>query len=244
MTRSKKSRLVGSLREVGVIVVGVSVALAGDAAYGQYHERQERERILRSFRADLQLDSAQFAAAVGSSSDALARLVDVLEAPSPEVSAIELAAAIRESIFFPSGLKEDATYREATSGAGLSLIQERTLRESLLRYYSRSFTGMPSEMWVAYLTDVHGAYERTLRRHLGSAYLELVQCQRQSPEFETCLAGPSLRVDLAALRADPDFAEGVVAMSLWSRRFRNLIGVQQELHRSLTSQLDDVMEGG
>ena len=241
LTQSKLRRLGGLLREVAVIVVGVSVALGADAMYERQRDKAERDRILRSFRADLRLDSAEFASAFGPTEGATSRLLAMIDNPSAVVDPIDLAAALRESIFYPGGLKEAATYREVTATGRISLIEDEALRGSLLRYYARSFTGLPPEMWAAYVADVHGAYERTLRRHLGSAFLELVQCRSRATDYEACLTPPSARIDLAALRADPDFVEGLVGMALWAGRFGNLIGRQRGLHEALVGLVDEAI---
>lgn len=229
------------VREVAVIVVGVSVALGADAMYGRRQDGVERERILNSFRADLRLDSVQFSRVGETTRDATNRLLAVVDHPSGDVDPIYLAAALRESFSFPSGLKETSTYREVTATGKISLIEDEGLRESILRYYGRSFSGIPSEIWTAYFADVHGAYERVLRRHLGTGFLEMQECRMQSADYEACLAPIATRIDFAALRSDPGFSEGLVGMALWAGRFAVFIGGQRVLHEDLVDRLDEVI---
>ena len=226
-----------------MIVVGVSVALGADAMYERRQDGLERERILNSFRAELRLDSVHFSRVGSITEDATGRLLAIVDDPPDTVDPIYLAAALRESFSFPSGLKETTTYREVTSTGRISLIENEELRETILRYYGRSFTGIPSEIWAAYFADVHGAYERVLRRHLGTAFLEMQKCGMQNADYEACLAPIGDRIDFAGLKADPEFAEGLVGMALWAGRFAVFIGGQQALHQDLVERLDEVIGG-
>lgn len=70
------------VREVAVIVVGVSVALGADAMYGRRQDGLERERILNSFRADLRLDSVQFSQVAETTRDATSRLLAIVDHPA------------------------------------------------------------------------------------------------------------------------------------------------------------------
>ncbi|HEX9659370.1 MAG TPA: hypothetical protein VGA18_03680, partial [Rhodothermales bacterium] len=156
---------------------------------------------------------------------------------SVSASPVELARAVRESIVFPSGLKETTTYREITATGRVGLIRNVELREAILKYYSRPFTGMPSEMWEAYVSEISGEYERSLRRHMGSAYVDLTACGWRSEDYESCLTGPGERLDLNRLRSDPDFVERLVGMRLWAGRFKNYVGQQASEHLALSTRV-------
>ena len=223
-----------------MIVAGVSVALGADAMYDRYQDGLERVRILHSIRADLRLDSALYAAVLGVERNGPARLLVLVDA-ADGAALVPAADAMRESVYFPGGEKESATYREITASGTISLLEDEDLRESLLRYYAGTFTGIPAQSWAMYMTDVHGAYERSLRRHLGSAYLDLVSCRGFDSGYDECLAGPAARIDLRALAADPDFVELLVGMALWAGRIENFIGREFERHEELSARIDDAL---
>jgi hypothetical protein len=233
------------LREVAVIVVGVSLALGADALYGIRQDRVELDRILGSIDADLRLDSLDYDRAVGRqldlARDATSRLLALIEDPSADAANLEVARLIRASVVTPSGNKESATYREITATGRIGLIRDPKLRTALLRYYSRSFTALPPEMLAAYRADISGEYERSLRRHMGSAYVALMACTMGRPDYESCLRGPSERIDLARLRSDQEFVEQLVGMTLWAGRFKNFVEQQSREHLALASQLRAAM---
>lgn len=229
-----------------MIVAGVTLALGADALYDAGQDRSERAQILVALDSDLRLDSVAYAGAVGRTldmgADAASALLALIEDPTQHMGSVELGMLVRESVLFPSGLKESATFREMTSTGRLALIDDPALRESLLKYYSRPFSGLTSEMWDGYVSDVSGPYERSLRRHMGSGYIGLQACLPFSEGYEGCLQQPSARLDLDRLRADPEFVEQLVGMALWAGRFKNFVGAQAASHRALAAQIKDAID--
>ena len=245
MRKTVSQQVAALFREVAVIVAGVSLALGADDLYQKRQDQVELQRILRSIDADLQADSLAYDLAVDGTLDrSLAAAVSVLAwvedyAASP--NSVELARAIRESIVFPSGLKETTTYREITATGRIGLIRSPELREAILKYYSRPFTGITPEMWGAYVSEISGGYERALRRHMGSTYVDLMACGWRAADYEACLAGSSERLDLNRLRRDPDFVERLVGMTLWAGRFKNLVGLQSREHLVLSAKVREAV---
>lgn len=224
-----------------MIVAGVTLALGADALYEAGQDRAERARILGALDSDLRLDSLAYARAVGGSLDraveAAAALLALVEDPTRHLSGVELGTLIRESILIPPGQKETVTFREITATGSIGLIDDPDLREALLRYYSRPFTGLPAEMWASYISDVSGPYERSLRQHMGSGYLALQACSPLSEDYEGCLQQPSTRLDLDRLRSDPEFVERLVGITLWAGRFRNFVSAQAAYHREVAGRI-------
>ncbi len=247
MSKPVVRRLGAMLREVVVIVTGVSLALAADALYDRRQDRAERTRILRSLDADLRADSVAYARVAAGWLDqraqAAATLLAVVEDPTRTIDQVELARLVRESIAFPSGVKESATYREITATGGIGLIERPALREALLRYYAMSFYGMPSEMYASFISGISAPYEESLRRLLGGAYIALTSCLPAAAEYEQCLEAQSGRVDLGRLRADPDFVQRLVGVVLWAGRFRVFVGAQARQQAAVAEQVKAVVAG-
>ena len=155
--------------------------------------------------------------------------------PSKSLTRLDLARAVRESIIFPSGQKESATYRELTTTGRLFLIEEPALRRSLLQYYSRPFIGIPPEMWSEYLASVYYPYDGSLRRHLGADYVGLMRClvRPGDPQYEDCVLSHTKRLDPRRLKADLDFMQQLVGMTTGTARVDAFIRIEARAHQRL-----------
>jgi hypothetical protein len=239
VTRTPLQRIGTLTREVAVIVVGVSVALGADAAYQGWQEGRERVRILESLHANLLLDADQFERGAASSAraqEATTALVAYMEGDD-ELDPTAVARLVRTSVIFPSGVKESTTFREITATGRIALINDDQLREALLGYYARTFTGILPAMWANYVSNVSGAYERSLQRILGAGYLPLFACNPSGTGYDACLFDASAGLDLEALRNDAELRAQVVGMANWARRFSNLIRTQGLRHQELLEQI-------
>lgn len=139
MTEKRFPRTQALLAQFVIIVAGVLVALAADQWRGARSDRATEARYLERLRADLQWDTANFAAF---DRVALRAKAEVLRDLAAENALVRLMA--RESLvddlnysgFVALPANRPATFEELQSTGNLGLIRDIELRGALSYYYS------------------------------------------------------------------------------------------------------------
>lgn len=179
-------RIVG---EIGIIVVGVLLALGGEALLTRIAEQSDLELYRSGLRADLQSDSVQLAlllapdympAQTAAVDSLLAFISDPEANPPGEVVLQHLVNAT----FVPSAEKTRATFDEMVGAGQLDLLELGEFRRRLVAYYNRPI--VPS--LDAYGTSYHAPYVLELGRTMGIArYQAVIRCAELPDDPSECL---------------------------------------------------------
>ena len=141
---SKERRARRAIAELGIVVLGVMIALFADSLReGVASARVEAQYVVR-LRGDLSdgLDKltklrAEFAV-VAESARALAESQDADTRPLPDDELIAALLAAAQMGFDPEQLGSDVTYRELVASGQLALLSSPATRQGLVAYYRES----------------------------------------------------------------------------------------------------------
>lgn len=132
------------LAELGIIVVGVALALAADAWRESLGDRTTEREYLNRLRAELETGRVPIAKNLARVSFGAAA-IDTLLTLDRRANLVDSTAFARLSLraanyeFNPSGIVHDLTYREMSSTGSLNLIRDPALRVRLANYYRLAY---------------------------------------------------------------------------------------------------------
>lgn len=224
MTRSRTLRLPTFVRELLAVILGILLALAGDA---WWEDRQEARRGLElrdAIRNELLADSVMRNGMITDTErgfGAMQRLLAQIHGPDPDAdSVLTHMGNVMGLTAQADGLE---TYRAAVSSGDVRLLRDPELERALSIY--DEVVGVLSRNNDFFLETVTtGEFGRGLARHGG-----LIQIMGRSPRYERSL-------DEAL--ADPGFRGGLEMLSyVWQNRSAQSQGLQQAAD-SLLAVLD------
>jgi len=228
-------RLKNTAREVGVIVVGVLIALAADAAYGRLQDRHEADRYRRGFVQDLVRDSTHFSGNLDdrflpAQKNAVDSLILLVAVDTLVADAATVARLIASSNMLPGGEKTRSTFDEIVAAGHLDLL-DATLRGDLTAYYSTPLLphSAPYEAW---LVAVRFPYLKELSLSLGPLRVqEIFRCENGSAGCYERIADDD---DLQLLRGSTEIRSLLPGMGLLQYFALEPIAAQAEfLHQEL-----------
>lgn len=171
------------LLELGVVVVGILIALGVDRLNQGRLDRVSERSYLRALAGDLEADTVALGGLIRSMRDrraAAGRVLGLLEgpvdtAPDPAALAWDLNYAGWVTSFEPT----DFTYRELMSTGGLALIEDAGLKRGVVAYYEAvDFYSQFSPLWHE---TARGRYRPEVRRLVSADDWHAIVSSR-SPE--------------------------------------------------------------
>jgi len=152
-----------ALVELGIIVLGVGLALAADSWREGLADRRTEREYLQRLRLELEAGRVPIAAnlaRVTRSNAALDTLLPLAtRAPlTDSATFVRVALVAANYTFNPSGIVHDLTYREMSATGSLNLIRDSGLRMRLTDYYRQAYrTGDASQETPRAYSDRVGA---------------------------------------------------------------------------------------
>jgi len=216
-----------------LIVVGVMVALAADSWRQSILERTHELRYLERLEADLEASRVQVAdirRQLDFLSDHGLTVLPYLRGEKAPDDVVGVLGSTYRASFGYLVKYVDATYREMTTGSGVGIIRNDTLRAAIVRTYEYENRNRAFD----FETTDYVAYRDALRSTLPvEIQIELRKTCSATREPLTCvsdIAAPDALAALNLLRANPAVERG---LNLWMQSVhqeRNrLSGVQDQL---------------
>jgi len=178
-----------ALRELVLIVAGVSIALAAGAWYDERRERGDERKILQLLAVALAVDQEELTAGYETEHEVtreVQAILDHLESDAPFSTDLPLDfGAVRRWV----GVRANTAPYEALKSRGFDLISNDSLRLRLIYYYENQFP----IVYEAYLND---------RQFVTDEVSPYFHEHFYSPDRSTS----QLPLDYEQLRADPFFA--------------------------------------
>ena len=182
-------RLGRVIGEVGIIVVGVLLALGGEGLISRIGEQSDLESYRAGLLADLQRDSVELARLLDpgflpTQATAVDSLLVFISDPEANPPGEAVLRHLIGAAYIPSAEKTRATFDEMVSAGQLDLLELGELRRGLVAYYSRPL--VPS--LDAYSVSYHAPYFLELGRAVGIArYHAMLGCAESEGDRSACL---------------------------------------------------------
>ncbi len=126
--------------EFVIVVLGVLVALAADAAMDRVRARASAEDALRAILEDVVADSVQLdvhLARIDGRTEARQRLSDFLLTSGELYDSLQFLIDIRQASLYTTFDASTAAFQDLTSSGGLDLVEDSEVRSGVLSYYTQ-----------------------------------------------------------------------------------------------------------
>ena len=136
-----RDRIGRSLAELGIVVVGVMIALAADSWRESWVESREESQYLERLRADVSdglavlKNERETYRAVKAATSALMEFADDNEPSLNAAAVVDLVVEATQMGFGRNEMASDVTYREMVQSGRLNLIQNQDVRKGIVAYY-------------------------------------------------------------------------------------------------------------
>ena len=243
--KTARARVVRVVNEVLIIVVGVLLALGADSLRQDYSDRATAQRYMDGLAADLRRDSVEFEdnlapTRLPAQAAAVDSLVAIIADAKRTARGSLILRYVNDSGNLPFAVKRGGTFADMVGSGRLELIDDPTLRASLVQYYSTPVFADQSA-YEAYLATSYYPYIRRLTQVLGLQRMQrtLIGCDdKQGGGQDRCFDAASHGDELQLLRRDPEIPSLIWAQII--QRYLAENGVRAALHdaEGLLSQID------
>ena len=128
-----------NLGELGIIVLGILIALAADDWYAGIHERSQEIAWVSGIRDDLVADQLQLDELLkgnASNMEVIRELISSIDDPSYDVdNNVEYLRKLKQAMITTFFRPTTTTYTELTGGGGLSTISNRSFIRAVIDYH-------------------------------------------------------------------------------------------------------------